>query len=113
MEHQRRVFKLKEGTKKEEEGRQSGSLSFVVTFRDAWCALPKKIAREENAEVACDHFHRWKEDISLLQELGVNVYRFSLSWSRIMPDGREINELGIKFYSDLIDELLRVGKLLF
>ena len=60
--------------------------------------------------VACDHYHRYKEDIALMKELGIKAYRFSLSWPRIFPNGTgEVNEKGIKFYQDLIDELVKNG----
>lgn len=61
----------------------------------------------ENAEVACDHYHRYKEDVRLMKEIGLKAYRFSISWSRILPEGRgEVNQKGIDFYNHLIDELL-------
>jgi len=77
---------------------------------DAFCLIPGKIANGESGQVACDHYHRYKEDVQLLKNLGIKVYRFSISWSRLMPQGRgEVNEQGVKFYSDLIDELLVNG----
>ena len=58
--------------------------------------------------ICSDHYHRYKEDIKLFSELGLKAYRFSIAWTRILPNGfGEINEKGIKFYSDLIDELLK------
>ncbi|CAE7244217.1 BGLU7 [Symbiodinium sp. KB8] len=61
-------------------------------------------------DVACDHYHLFKEDVALMSSLNVKAYRFSISWSRILPDGTgHINEEGIKFYSDLIDSLLSAG----
>ncbi|KAH9290792.1 hypothetical protein KI387_034909, partial [Taxus chinensis] len=71
---------------------------------------PGKIADGGNGDVADDHYHRYLEDIELMQSLGVNSYRFSISWSRILPRGRgAINEKGIKFYNNLIDALLSKG----
>lgn len=60
---------------------------------------------------AVDHFHRWKEDLALLAEMGCNVYRFSICWSRIFPTGEETepSEEGLHFYDELIDEMLRLG----
>ncbi len=59
-------------------------------------------------KVASDHYHRFKEDIRLFTELGLKAYRFSIAWARIIPNGiGEINQDGIKFYNDLIDELLK------
>jgi beta-glucosidase len=57
--------------------------------------------------VACDHYRRWAEDVALMADLGLNAYRFSLSWSRILPDGRgRVNQAGLDFYSRLVDALL-------
>ena len=71
---------------------------------------PDRIYGRHNADVACDHYNKYKEDIALMRELGINSYRFSISWSRIFPDGiGRVSEDGVRFYSDLIDELLRNG----
>lgn len=59
-------------------------------------------------KVAADHYHRYKEDIQLFKELGLKAYRFSIAWTRIMPHG-EINEQGVQFYDDLINELIANG----
>ena len=62
------------------------------------------------AEVACDHYHRFEEDIALMKELGVDAYRFSIAWPRIFPNGfGEVNQKGIDFYNRLIDCLLENG----
>lgn len=61
-----------------------------------------------DASVASDHYHRYKEDIKLFKEMGLKSYRFSIAWSRIIPDGDgEINEKGVEFYKNLIDECLK------
>lgn len=60
-------------------------------------------------KVASDHFHHMKEDVKLMKELGIKVYRFSFFWSRIMPDGQNVSKEGLKFYHELIDELLENG----
>ncbi len=63
-----------------------------------------------NADIASDHYHHFKEDVALMKEMGFNTYRFSIAWSRVFPDGvGEVNEKGIQFYRDLIDELLKNG----
>ena len=69
-----------------------------------------KIRRGEDGNVACDHYHRFKEDVKLMREIGLKSYRFSVSWARIFPDetGR-VNEKGLRFYSNLLDELLKAG----
>jgi beta-glucosidase len=64
----------------------------------------------ETGDVACDHYHRWPEDVALMKRLGVNGYRFSIAWSRILPDGSGTpNQAGIDFYARLVDELLENG----
>jgi beta-glucosidase len=64
----------------------------------------------DTGDVACDHYNRWREDVALMAELGVNAYRFSLAWTRLLPDGDgEVSKEGIAFYSDLVDELLANG----
>ena len=70
----------------------------------------KKSDRQADSKVASDFYHHWKEDIALMKELGLTMYRFSVAWSRIIPDGDgEVNEQGIQFYSQIIDELLKNG----
>jgi beta-glucosidase len=61
-------------------------------------------------DVTCDHYNRWREDVSLMAELGVNAYRFSIAWSRVLPEGPgRVNQAGLDFYSRLVDELLANG----
>lgn len=78
-----------------------------------WDTFTKKKARQlkgQSGAVACDHYHLWPEDIDLMSQLGLGAYRFSLSWSRIMPAGwGGSNPPGIDFYSRLIDGLLEKG----
>ena len=77
---------------------------------DVFCHEPGNIEEGHTGDVACDHYHRYKEDIKLMKELGIKAYRLSISWTRIFPKGiGEINEKGVQFYSDLIDELLKNG----
>ena len=65
------------------------------------------ISGSETGDVACDHYHRWPEDLELLRELGVNAYRFSVSWPRVLPEGvKQLNQPGLDFYDRLIDSLL-------
>ena len=59
---------------------------------------------------ACDHYHRYREDVALMKKMGLKSYRFSVSWSRILPDGTEkINQKGIEFYQSLVRELKAAG----
>ena len=61
-------------------------------------------------DVACDHYHRWRDDVALMERLGVRAYRFSIAWTRILPDGvGEVSDAGLAFYSDLVDALLEAG----
>ena len=60
----------------------------------------------DDGSVACDHYHRYREDVEIMAALGVQSYRFSTSWSRIRPDGGPVNPAGLDFYSRLVDELL-------
>jgi len=67
-----------------------------------------KIKNGDTGDIACDHYHRYKEDVQLMKQLNLNAYRFSISWPRIFPLGRgEINEKGVAFYDNLINELLK------
>ncbi len=77
---------------------------------DAFAEKPGTISDGGSAAVACDHYNRSGEDIALMRELGVDSYRFSLSWPRIQPNGRgAANEQGLDFYDRLIDKLLAAG----
>lgn len=77
---------------------------------DVFCKEPGKIFEGQSGETACDHYHRYKEDIAIMKELGLKAYRFSISWTRILPDGTgRVNEKGIEFYENLVDELLKNG----
>jgi len=75
---------------------------------DAFAHTPGKVINGDTGDIACDHYHRWKEDIHLIKELGCKFYRFSIAWPRILPEGRgKVNQAGIDFYNRLIDELLK------
>ena len=77
---------------------------------DVYCREPGRIDGGHNAETACDHYHRFREDVKHMKEMGLKAYRFSIDWSRVLPEGRgRVNEKGIQFYSELIDELLKNG----
>ena len=80
------------------------------TSWDAFCAHPGNVDRGESGEVACDHYHRSAEDVALMAELGVDAYRFSFAWSRILPTGDgAVNRAGLDFYDRLVDGLLAAG----
>ncbi|SDR29316.1 GH1 family beta-glucosidase [Thermostaphylospora chromogena] len=77
---------------------------------DAFCAIPGAVADGSSGEHACDHYHRWAEDLDLLVDLGVGAYRFSVAWPRVLPEGRgRVNRKGIDFYRRLVDGLRERG----
>ncbi|WP_329790382.1 GH1 family beta-glucosidase [Lentzea sp. DG1S-22] len=77
---------------------------------DTFCRRPGAVANGENGDVACDHYHRMPADVAMIAGLGVDKYRFSVSWPRIQPGGRgPVNPKGVDFYSRLVDELLARG----
>lgn len=74
---------------------------------DTFTHEPKHVSDNSTGDVACDHYHRYREDVKLMKEMGIRAYRLSICWSRIFPNGTgEVNEKGVKFYSDLFDLLL-------
>ena len=75
---------------------------------DTFSHIEGKIKNGDTGDRACDHYHLWRDDIGLLKNLGVNAYRFSISWPRIFPTGKENepNQIGLDFYSRLVDALL-------
>ena len=77
---------------------------------DVFSHTPGKTLNGDTGDVACDHYHRWQEDIQLMKSLGFKTYRFSIAWPRILPEGRgRINQPGLDFYSRLVDGLLEAG----
>ena len=75
---------------------------------DVFCHDGGHIADGSSGDIACDHYHNYKEDVKLMSELGLKAYRFSIGWARIIPDGiGKVNQKGIDFYNNLIDELLK------
>lgn len=76
---------------------------------DRFCHTPGNIKNGDTGDVACDHYHRFPEDIKLMKQLGIAAYRFSTAWPRILPTGKnEINWLGLDFYDRLVDALLEL-----
>ena len=77
---------------------------------DMYSRLPGKIAGGDTGDIACDHYHRYREDVALMQKLEVDAYRFSVAWPRVLPEGRgAVNEAGLAFYDRLIDALIASG----
>ncbi|MEY9995776.1 beta-glucosidase [Streptomyces sp. V4I8] len=77
---------------------------------DTFSHTPGRIAGDDHGDVACDHYHRWPEDIGLMRQLGTNAYRLSIAWPRVMPGGDgKVNAKGLAFYDELVDGLLAAG----
>ncbi|KAL0320698.1 UNVERIFIED_CONTAM: Beta-glucosidase 18 [Sesamum radiatum] len=78
---------------------------------DVYCRIKGNIVDGTNGDIANDHYHRYMEDIEIIHSLGLTAYRFSISWSRVLPRGRlgGVNQAGINFYNSIIDNLLRRG----
>lgn len=77
---------------------------------DVFCREPGKVYGGHTGDIACDHYHRSGEDVALMQMLGLQAYRFSVSWTRVMPAGvGAVNEKGLEFYDRLVDQLLEAG----
>jgi len=77
---------------------------------DRFCATPGKVRNADSGAIACDFYHRYRDDIALMRELGLDAFRFSIAWPRILPEGRgKVNQKGLDFYDRLVDELLASG----
>ena len=77
---------------------------------DEFVRIPGKTFKGTNGDLAVDHYHHYKEDVRLMAEMGLKTYRFSIAWARIYPNGNgDVNEKGLQFYDDLIDECLKYG----
>ena len=74
---------------------------------DRFSATPGKVRNGDTGEVACDFYHRYADDVALMADLGLDAFRFSIAWPRVLPEGRgRINPAGLDFYDRLVDELL-------
>ncbi|GAA3700606.1 GH1 family beta-glucosidase [Zhihengliuella alba] len=78
----------------------------TASIWDHFARTPGAVINADNGDVACDHYHRYREDVALMKDLGLQTYRFSTSWSRVRPDGGAVNRAGVDFYHRLVDELL-------
>jgi beta-glucosidase len=77
---------------------------------DRFSHTPGKIANGDTGDVACDHYHRYREDVEIMRAIGLKAYRFSIAWPRILPQGDGVvNEAGLDFYDRLVDALLAAG----
>jgi len=77
----------------------------TASIWDAFSRVPGAVIDADNGDVACDHYHRYRDDVALMKDLGLQTYRFSTSWSRVRPDAGEVNQKGLDFYKRLVDEL--------
>jgi len=74
---------------------------------DAFSNMPGRVYQRHNGDTACDHYHLWEKDLDLIQALGVDAYRFSIAWPRILPNGvGAVNDKGLDFYDRLVDGML-------
>lgn len=81
----------------------------VPSVWDTFCARPGAVLDGDTGEVGCDHYHRYAEDVALMADLGVDAYRFSFAWPRIMTADGEVEQRGLDFYDRLVDALLAAG----
>ncbi len=77
---------------------------------DTFSHTQGEVPNGDTGDFACDHYHRWGEDVTLMRELGLHAYRFSVSWPRVLPEGMgPVDQAGLDFYSQLVDGLLDAG----
>ena len=81
-----------------------------LSIWDTFSATPGKVRNGDTGAIACDSYHRYPQDIARMRQLGLDAYRFSIAWPRILPEGRgRVNERGLDYYDRLVDELLAAG----
>ena len=84
---------------------EGGADHRLESIWDRFCAIPGAIRDGSNALVACDHYNRWQEDVELIEHLGVDAYRLSISWPRVMDRSGQLSKTGVAFYVNLLDRL--------
>ena len=81
-----------------------------MSIWDTYCRRPGAIWEKQTGDVACDHYHRWREDVALMKEIGLRAYRFGIAWPRVLPLGTgKASARGLAFYDKLVDGLLAAG----
>jgi len=81
-----------------------------LSIWDTFTHLPGYVEGDDTGDIACDHYHRWPDDVALMRELGIGAYRLSTAWPRILPEGRgRANPKGVEFYDRLIDGIMEAG----
>lgn len=92
------------------EGGRTDATGRSIKGQSIWDTFSDQGRLRDRGDVACDHYHRWPEDVALMKELGLDGYRMSIAWTRVLPDGTgSINQKGIDFYKKLIDGILEAG----
>ena len=86
---------------------EGGVNSRLPCIWDTFCATKGNIKDQSNGEIACDHFSLWQQDVELIASLGVDAYRLSISWGRVINQDGSLNQQGVDFYLQLLDELKR------
>ncbi len=82
----------------------------AASIWDTFCRVPGAVVGGEHGDVACDHYHRWRDDLDLIAGLGLDAYRFSIAWPRVVPEGiGRVNAKGLDFYDRLVDGMLERG----
>jgi len=81
----------------------------TASIWDTFSREPGNIHNDDNGDIACDHYHLWKQDIEMIHGLGVDAYRLSISWPRILPQDGQVNPQGLKFYQQIIEECTSLG----
>src|SRR5919201_4712791 len=82
----------------------------VESVWDRFAATTGKVRNGDTGEIACDFYHRYRDDVALMRELRLDAFRFSIAWPRVLPEGRgRVNQAGLDFYDRLVDELLAAG----
>ena len=92
---------------------EGGIDSRLPCIWDTFCNTPNKIADASTGEVACDHYNRWQGDIELVGSLGVDAYRLSISWPRVIKESGELNPEGVAYYISILDELKRFDEAIY
>ena len=77
----------------------------VPSIWDTFSHVPGAVANADTGDVACDHYHRYPQDVALMKRLGLGAYRLSTAWPRVLPEPGRVNQAGLDFYSRLVDEL--------
>jgi beta-glucosidase len=81
-----------------------------ATIQHRFAKTPGSLRNGQSEEVTADHYHRFREDVALMAEIGLKAYQFTVSWARVIPDGTgQVNQAGLRFYDELVDELIEAG----